>query len=43
MVGDKRVCQRWCVTKWYVKDGVLKMVGDKVVCKKWFAKEGGCH
>jgi len=33
MVGDEVVCERWCgerwcvcVTKWCVKDGVLKMV-----------------
>ena len=29
------VCQRWCVTKLYVKDGVSKMMGDKAVCKRW--------
>ena len=34
MVCDKVVCERLCVTKWYVKDGVSKMVGDKVVCVK---------
>ena len=28
------VCQRWCVTKWRVKDHVSKMVCDKVVCVK---------
>ena len=38
MVCDKVVCQRWCVTKWCVKDGVSKMVGDKVVCERWFAE-----
>ena len=26
------VCQRWCVTKCCVQDGVSKMVYDKVVC-----------
>ena len=35
MVGDKVVCQRWCVTRLCVKDGVSKMVGDKVVCERW--------
>ena len=45
MVGDKVVCERWCVTKRCVtggvskmvgdKDGVSKMVGDKVVCEGW--------
>ena len=34
MVCDKVVCERLCVTKWCVKDGVSKMVGDKVVCVK---------
>ena len=38
------VCERWCVTKRCVKDGVRqsgvkdgvsKMVGDKVVCERW--------
>ena len=24
MVGDKVVCERWCVTKMWVKDGVVK-------------------
>ena len=43
MVCDKVVCQRWCVTKWCVKDGVSKMVGDKVVCERWFVKGGGYH
>ena len=26
MVGDKVGCERWCVTKWCVKEGVSKMV-----------------
>ena len=40
-----RTCERWCVTKLYVKDGVCerwcvtngvwKMVGNKVVCERW--------
>ena len=30
MVCDNVVCQRWCVTKLCVKDGVSKMVCDKV-------------
>ena len=39
-VGDKAVCERWCVTKLCVKDGVWqscmwKMVCDKVVCERW--------
>ena len=36
MVCDKVVCvcERLCVTKWCVKDGVSKMVGDKDVCVK---------
>ena len=29
------VCERWCVTKVCVKDGVSKMVCDKVVCERW--------
>ena len=43
MVCDKVVCQRWCVTKLCVKDGVgvSKMVGDKVVCERWCVKDGG--
>ena len=46
MVGDKvvcerwcvwkMVCERWCVTKCCVKDGVWKMVCDKVVCERWW-------
>ena len=41
---DKVVCERWCVTKLYVKDGVC--VCDKVVCEKWcvtklYGKDGG--
>ena len=36
MVCDKVVCERYCVTKLRVKDGlcvcVTKMVCDKVVC-----------
>ena len=35
MVCDKVVCQRWCVTKLCVKDGVSKMVGDKVGSERW--------
>ena len=40
MVCDKVVCERWCVTKLCVKDGlwqscVWKMVCDKVVCERW--------
>ena len=31
---SKIVCERWCVTKWRVKDHVSKMVCDKVVCVK---------
>jgi len=40
MVCDKVACERWCVTKWWVKDGVSKMVCDKVkvVCEKWCAE-----
>jgi len=38
MVGE-----RWCVTKWCVKDGVSKMVGDKEVCEGWCVEDGGCH
>ena len=30
MVGDKVVCEGWCV-----KEGVSKMVCDKVVCERW--------
>ena len=37
MVCDKVVCERCCVTKLCVKDGVSKMVGDKVVCERWCA------
>jgi len=40
MVYDKAVCERWCVTKWCVKDRVSKMVGDKVVCERWCARYG---
>ena len=29
-MGDKVVCERWCVTK---KDGVC--VCDKVMCERW--------
>ena len=29
------VCERWCVKKLCVKDGVSKMVGDNVVCERW--------
>ena len=53
MVGDKVVCERWCVTKLCVKDGVSKMVGDKdgvskmvgdkVVCEGWCVKDGACQ
>ena len=43
MVVDKVVCQRWCVKKLCVKDGVSKLVGDKVVCERGCVKEGGCH
>ena len=40
MVCDRGGCERWCVTKLYVKDGVWqscvwKMVCDKVVCEIW--------
>ena len=31
MVCVKVVCERWCVTKLCVKDGVC----DKVVCERW--------
>ena len=38
------VCERWCVTKLCVKDGVSKMVCvcvcDKVVCQRWCVKDG---
>ena len=34
MVGDKVVCERWCV--W--QSGVWKMVCDKVVCERWCDK-----
>ena len=42
MVCDKVVCERLCVTKWCVKDGVSKMVGEKVVCvcERWCVKDG---
>ena len=40
MVCDKVVCERWCVTKLCVKDGVSKMVGDNVVCERWCVKDG---
>ena len=33
MVCDKVVCERWCATKLWVKDGVVK--DDKVVCERW--------
>ena len=41
MVCDKVGCERWCVTKLYVK-----MVCDKVVCERWSVtklgvKDGG--
>ena len=39
MVCGKVVCQRWCVTKLCVKDGVSKTVGDKVGCERWCVKE----
>ena len=29
MVGDKVVCEGWCVAKLCVKDGVSKMVCDQ--------------
>ena len=32
MVGNKVVCERWCVTK---LGCVSKMVGNKVVCERW--------
>ena len=49
MVGDKVVCERWCVTDggWQsgVKEGVSKMVCDKVECEswcgeRWFVEDG---
>jgi len=51
MVCDKVVCERWCVTKLCVKDGVCdkvvcerwgvtKMVRDKDVCERWCVKGG---
>ena len=40
MVCVKAVCERWCVTKLCVKDGVSKMVGDKAVCERWCVKDG---
>ena len=48
MVGDKVVCEGWCVKDgvWQscVKDGVSKMVCqrwcDKVVCERWCDKDG---
>ena len=46
MVCDKAVCERGCVTKWCVKDGVSqssvwKVVCDKVVCvyERWWVKD----
>ena len=40
MVCDKVVCERWCVTKMGVKDGVMKdCVCDQVVC----VKDGVCE
>ena len=32
--GVSNKVERWCVTKWYVKESVWKMVCDKVVCVK---------
>ena len=36
MVCDKVVCDRWCVIKLCVKDGV-----DKVVCERWLVCQSG--
>ena len=41
---DKVVCERWCVTKLCVKDGVgqsgVKDGVSKLVCKGWCLKDG---
>ena len=34
------VCERKCVTRLCVKDGVSKRVDDNVVCEKWCVKDG---
>ena len=45
VVWDKAVCERWCVTKLCVKDGlwqgcVWKMVGERGCVTKWCVKDG---
>ena len=40
MVGDKVMCERWCVTKWCVKDGVLKMVWERWCLTKMLCERG---
>ena len=41
MVCDKAVCEKWCVAKLYVKDGVWKMVCDKAGCERWCVTKMG--
>ena len=45
MKDGVRKYERWCVTKWCVKDsvrqsGLCKMVCDKTVCERWCVKDG---
>ena len=45
VVWDKVVCERWCLTKLCVKDGlwqscVWKMVGERGCVTKWCVKDG---
>ena len=40
MVCDKVVCERWCVTKLYVKDGVTEMVCYRWCVTKLYVKHG---